>query len=87
MSFHKELQYRNIDNVVSIQFGLMSPEEIRRRSVVEITSNETYNGNEPAVEGLFDQRMGVLDQGKRCPTDGQDSRFCPGYRFYIFREI
>ena len=27
--------------------------------------------------------MGVLDQGKRCPTDGQDSRFCPGYFGHI----
>ena len=41
----------------------MSPEELgtfRSRGHL----NETYNGNEPAVEGLFDQRIGVLDQGK-----------------------
>lgn len=83
MAFYKELEYKNIDNVVGIQFGLMSPEEIRRRSVVEIKTTDTYNGNEPAVEGLFDERMGVLEQGKICPTDGLNNKMCPGYFGHI----
>ena len=33
--------------------------------------------------GLFDQRMGVIDNGFICPTDLQDNRQCPGYFGFI----
>ncbi len=85
MSFYKELEYndKNIDKVVGIQFGIMGPDEIRRRSVVEITETQTYQGNEPHPGGLFDPRMGVNEPDKKCPTDGLDGRFCPGYFGHI----
>jgi DNA-directed RNA polymerase II subunit RPB1 len=84
MSFNNHLEYNDtIDKIVSIQFGLMSPEEIISRSVVEVKTSETYNGNEPVIEGLFDPRMGVLERGKICPTDGLDSSACPGYFGHI----
>ena len=30
-------------NVVGVQFSILGPEEIRKRSVVEITKHETYD--------------------------------------------
>jgi DNA-directed RNA polymerase II subunit RPB1 len=83
MPFYKELEYGNIDKVIGVQFGLMSPQEIRARSVTEITETQTYQGTEPHPKGLFDARMGVLDYDKICPTDGYDSTFCPGYFGHI----
>jgi DNA-directed RNA polymerase II subunit RPB1 len=68
-----------IEPIVGIQFGIFSPEEIERRSVVEITSYQTYEGNEPKVGGLFDPRMGVLDNGKTCRSCGQTNHNCPGH--------
>ena len=69
MTYHKELEYgSNIDRVVGLQFSLLSPEEILSRSVAEITTQETYEGDNPKIGGLFDPRMGVLDHGKVCPT-------------------
>ena len=68
-----------IEPVVGIQFGIFSPEEIERRSVVEITSYQTYEGNEPKIGGLFDPRMGVLDNGKTCRSCGQTNHNCPGH--------
>jgi len=65
--------------VQSIRASLISPEEIRRRSVAKIDRCETYNGSEPTFGGLFDIRMGVLDNGRICPTDENDSIRCPGY--------
>jgi DNA-directed RNA polymerase beta' subunit len=58
---------------------MMSPEEIERNSVVEITSRETYNNNKPVIGGLFDPRMGVLEKGFICPTDGLNYIHTPGY--------
>ena len=69
--------------VAAIQFGIMSPDEIRRRSVAEISSIGLYEGENSVVGGLFDPRMGVLDYGKLCPTDGLNSHDCPGYFGHI----
>jgi DNA-directed RNA polymerase beta' subunit len=68
-----------IEPIVGIQFGIFSPEEIERRSVVEITTKDTYEGNEPKIGGLFDPRMGVLDNGKTCRSCGQSNHGCPGH--------
>jgi DNA-directed RNA polymerase II subunit RPB1 len=66
-------------NIVGIQFSILSPEEIRRGSVVEVKNRETYKDNKPIIDGLFDPRMGVLDPGYVCPTDGLDYIQSPGY--------
>lgn len=71
------------NKVVGIQFSIPSPEEIISGSVTEITSRETYNGKFPAVGGLFDIRMGVIDSGLICPTDGLNYMQTPGYFGHI----
>jgi len=68
-----------IEPILGIQFSIFSPDEIERRSVVEITSNNTYEGNEPKIGGLFDPRMGVLENGKQCRSCGQSNNNCPGH--------
>ena len=84
MSMFQELDYTgDIQKVRGVQFSVMSPDEIRRRSVAEIYTNETFDGDTPKVGGIFDPRMGVLDHGKKCPTDELDNRHCPGYFGHI----
>ena len=65
--------------IIGIQFSLLSPEEIRRASVAEITSRDTYINGKPVIGGLFDPRMGTLEPGLLCPTDGLDHIQTPGY--------
>jgi len=72
-------KYQNISKIIGIQFSIMSPEEIVKGSVAEITNRETYVNNKPVIGGLFDPRMGPLDPGMICPTDGLDYMKCPGY--------
>ena len=69
--------------VIGVQFSIMSPAEIRRGSVAAITSRDTYAGTRPVVGGLFDARMGVLEPGQICPTDGLDYMQTPGYFGHI----
>ena len=85
MSLHKELEYESkIREISGVQFSVLSPEEIKRRSVVHVTQTHLYEPNGDAViGGLFDPRMGVIDHGKICPTDGLDNRFSPGYPGHI----
>ena len=55
------------ESIVGIQFGVFSPDEITRRSVVEITTHSTQEGK---IGGLADPRMGVLENGKLCRSCG-----------------
>ena len=73
----------NVSKVVGIQFSILSPDEIRKGSVAEITSRDTYINNKPVIGGLFDPRMGVLEPGLICPTDGLDYMQTPGYSGHI----
>ena len=43
--------------IIGIQFSLLSPDEIVRNSVAEITSRDTYIGSKPVIGGLFDPRI------------------------------
>ena len=69
--------------IVGIQFSVLSPEEIRKCSVAEITSRDTYSNNIPVIGGMFDPRLGVLEPGLKCPTDGLDYIKTPGYFGHI----
>ena len=73
----------NPKKIIGIQFSILSPEEIRRASTVEITNRDTYVNNKPAIGGLFDPRMGVLESGIICPTDGHNFINTPGYFGHI----
>ena len=77
-----KMSYTN-SKIIGIQFSILSPDEIRKASVAEITSKETYKDNKPCIGGLFDPRMGVLEQGMLCPTDGLNYMECPGYPGHI----
>ena len=69
--------------IIGVQFSVLSPDEIRKGSVAEITSRDTYINNKPVIGGLFDPRMGVLEPGLICPTDGLDYMKTPGYFGHI----
>jgi DNA-directed RNA polymerase II subunit RPB1 len=69
--------------IIGIQFSIGSPEEIRKNSVVEVTTRDTYINNKPVMGGLFDPKMGVLEPGLICPTDGLTYINTPGYFGHI----
>lgn len=79
MSAGFTLPSSEFESIVGIQFGIFSPEEIIKRSVVEVKHTTNYGSNEPTPEGLFDPRMGVLENGKTCRSCGQTNHGCPGH--------
>ncbi len=63
-----------------VEFGLLSPEEIRDLSVARIVTADTYDEDGyPIEKGLMDPRLGVIDPGLRCRTCGKRSGVCPGH--------
>ena len=71
------------DTIVGVQFGIANPDNITKRSVVEVTTDKTYQSNQPIPNGVFDSRFGVIENGKVCPTCKQTNQFCPGHFGHI----
>jgi DNA-directed RNA polymerase II subunit RPB1 len=71
------------DTIIGVQFGIANPEDIVKRSVVEVTTDKTYQGSQPISNGVFDARFGVIENGKVCPTCKQTNQFCPGHFGHI----
>jgi DNA-directed RNA polymerase subunit A' len=68
----------------AIKFGVLPPDEIRRLSVVEIQTSDTYDEDgAPIAGGLMDQRLGTLEPRQRCRTCGNLSINCPGHYGHI----
>ncbi|OWR53673.1 DNA-directed RNA polymerase II subunit RPB1 [Danaus plexippus] len=71
--------------VKRVQFGILSPDEIRRMSVTEggIRFPETMEGGRPKLGGLMDPRQGVIDRSSRCQTCAGNMTECPGHFGHI----
>ena len=80
---HKSQKGMNPSKIIGIQFSVLSPDEIRKGSVAEITSRDTYINNKPVISGLFDPTNGSLEPGLICPTDGLNYMKTPGYFGHI----
>jgi DNA-directed RNA polymerase beta' subunit len=61
-----------------IQFGILSSSEIIRQSVCEIT-NTKLNG----INSIYDERMGILENGKLCITCNKNNKECIGHFGHI----
>jgi len=71
------------DVIIGVQFGIANPEEIAKRSVVQVTTDKTYQAEKPVPNGVFDARFGVIENGKVCPTCKQTNILCPGHFGHI----
>ncbi len=66
--------------IKEIKFGILSPDLIRKLSVIEITTSETYDeAGQPVRGGLMDRRLGVVEPGARCEKCGNTHDRCPGH--------
>src|SRR3989338_5175982 len=66
--------------IAAIEFNVLSPEQIRKMSTLEIKSPETYDKDGfPMESGLMDPHLGVINPGLRCKTCGQKMKQCPGH--------
>src|SRR3989338_1224814 len=66
--------------VASLQFTLLSPEEIKKISKAKIITPELYDvDGYPVDGGLMDLRMGAIDPGVRCRTCGGRLKECLGH--------
>lgn len=69
-----------IKKVGEIQFGLFSPEQIKKLATAKIVTPELYDiDGYPVDGGLMDLRLGAIDPGVRCRTCGGRLKECLGH--------
>ena len=72
MEFDKKIQ--------AIKFGILSPDNIVKMSVVKIIVSETYDEDGTQIpNGLMDPRLGVIDPEQKCATCGNGMGTCIGH--------
>ena len=70
--------------VDQLYFGVLSPQDVRRLSVAEIQTADTYDEDgAPITSGLMDGRLGTLEPRQRCKTCGNTAIRCPGHFGHI----
>ncbi|KDP43701.1 hypothetical protein JCGZ_22328 [Jatropha curcas] len=67
-----------VANVRMVQFGILSPDEIRQMSVVQVEYSETTERGKPKPGGLSDPRLGTIDRKMKCETCNANMAECPG---------
>ncbi|KAI1815517.1 DNA-directed RNA polymerase II subunit RPB1 [Poronia punctata] len=74
-----------LKTVEEIQFGLLSPEEIKNMSVAHIMYPETMDETrtKPRQNGLNDPRLGSVDRQFKCATCLERMSECPGHFGHI----
>lgn len=69
-----------LKRIGGLKFGILSPEQIRKMSVIEIKTPDLYDKDGFPIEGgLMDPHLGVADRGRRCKTCGQTVEKCVGH--------
>ena len=70
--------------ISSIQFALLSPDEIRKMSQIKVITADTYDDDGYPIErGLMDLHMGVIEPGLKCATCFGKVDECPGHFGHI----
>ena len=70
--------------VNSIEFGVLSPEMIKKMAVSKITKTDLYDQEGYPIEGgLMDPRLGVVDPGVRCRVCAGGVGDCNGHFGYL----
>ncbi|KAK3856179.1 hypothetical protein Pcinc_031683 [Petrolisthes cinctipes] len=83
-------QYRETDvvrNILDIQFGVLSAQDMQQLSHAHIVSSDLYSANklarEPAPHGVLDRRMGTSQKDVTCETCAKDLTDCIGHYGYL----
>ncbi|KAK1262286.1 DNA-directed RNA polymerase II subunit RPB1 [Acorus gramineus] len=68
-----------VAKVRTVQFGVLSLDEIRQMSVVQVEHSETTEKGKPKMGGLSDPRPGTIDRKMKCDTCMANMAECPGH--------
>ncbi len=73
-----------MSRIKEIRFKMISPEIIRKISVMPVVTSEVYGADAYPIDGgVMDPRLGIIDPGMRCSTCGGRIGECTGHFGHI----
>ncbi|MCX8204902.1 MAG: DNA-directed RNA polymerase subunit A', partial [Candidatus Nezhaarchaeota archaeon] len=73
-----------LKKIKEAQFGLLSPDEVRKLSVFQVVTPDTYDEDGTPIDtGLVSRRLGTIEPGQRCQTCGNGVGECVGHFGHI----
>ncbi|KZF22033.1 DNA-directed RNA polymerase II largest subunit [Xylona heveae TC161] len=84
-NLHFQYSSAPLRTIQEIQFGLLSPEEIKSMSVAHIEYPETMDEQKqkPREKGLNDPHLGTIERAYKCATCDENMTDCPGHFGHI----
>ena len=84
-NLHFQYSSAPLRTIQEVQFGLLSPEEIKNMSVALIEYPETMDeqNSRPRHMGLADPRLGSIERAVKCATCDENMSECPGHFGHI----
>lgn len=83
-SFTCSSDFQGRNDIVEIDWSLLSPEEIRKMSVVEIKSTTIYDSNTlPRDHSINDRRQGTVDRRYTCDFCQHKVETCDGHNGHM----
>jgi len=70
-------------SIKSVSYYLISDDEVRKRSCVEVESSIITVDGKPAQNGVCAGRLGAIQQDEKCETCMQKAKKCPGHHGHI----
>lgn len=68
--------------IESLSFYPIGDDEVERTAAVRVMSTNQFNKGEPAINGLYDSRMGTISDTYSCGTCEHGTKHCTGHNGY-----
>ena len=72
-----------MSDIQQIEFSIFNSEDIRKHSVLNVTSHELFDKGVPKADGLCDLRLGTINREYICQTCKQNAIECSGHFGHI----
>lgn len=72
-----------LSKISRIKFYILSPEDIRTMSSVEVKNSVLFQNDKPYPGGIYDAHMGTTDNSWQCETCQNNKQLCPGHYGYL----
>ena len=72
-----------MSDIQKIEFSIFNSEDIRKHSVLNVTSHELFDKGVPKADGLCDLRLGTINREYICQTCKQNAIECSGHFGHI----
>jgi DNA-directed RNA polymerase II subunit RPB1 len=70
-------------SISRVIFGVIGSDDVKKESVVPITTHDSFRNNAPYPGGVYTAELGTIDHSYKCLTCGNGKRLCMGHDGHV----